>query len=239
MKLDLLAIGAHPDDVEITCGGTILKLVKSGKKVGLADLTEGELGTRGTGEIRALEAKEAASLLGVAVRENLKIPDGNIELTKENRLKVVRLIRTYQPDTLLFPYSVDRHPDHEHAHALCREAWFQAGLEKLETVVDGRKQEPFRPRACFYFMHWQEFQPSFIVDITEEYEARMKAVLAFKSQFYDPDSRERETALSSPGFLDMLRTRFEYYGDKIGRKYGEPFFSPSPIGISNLSSLII
>ena len=237
MKLDVLAIGAHPDDVELACGGTIIKLVKQGRKVGLADLTDGELGTRGTREIRAREASDAAKIMGVEMRESLSIPDGNIEVNTENRFKVIRLIRQYQPDVLLFPYQIDRHPDHEHAHTLCREAWFYAGLQKIETIVDGQRQEPFRPRAYYHFMQWHEFTPSFIVDISNEFEQRMKCVKAFKSQFHDPKSSDRETVLSSPEFMEMLRTRLEYYGDKIGKRYGEPFYSFTTVIVNDLFAL--
>lgn len=237
MKLDVLALGAHPDDVELSCGGTVAKLAKQGRRVGIADLTRGELGTRGSREIRAAEAAEAARLLGVQVRENLGIPDGNLETSLENRLKIVQIIRKYQPDVLLFPYPVDRHPDHERAHTLCREAWFAAGLEKVETTLEGRVQEPFRPRAYYHFMQWFEFKPSFIIDITDEFDQRMQCVGAFKSQFYDPDSNERQTILSTPEFIEMLRTRLAYYGDKIGKKYGEPFYSVSPINVPDLFAL--
>jgi bacillithiol biosynthesis deacetylase BshB1 len=237
MKLDVLAIGAHPDDVELSCGGTIIKLVKQGRKVGLIDLTGGELGTRGTGEIRAREADQATLELGIAVRENLGLPDGNIEVTVENRLKVIRSIRKFQPDILLFPHWLERHPDHEHAHSLCRDAWFFSGLEKIETSLDGRKQAPHRPRSYYHFMQSYEFTPSFIVDITDEYEKRVRAVNAFKSQFHSPGSTERETFLSKPDFLEMLRTRFEYYGDRIGTKYGEPFYSVHMVGVRDLYAL--
>jgi bacillithiol biosynthesis deacetylase BshB1 len=237
MKLDVLALGAHPDDVELSCGGTVAKLAKQGRRVGIADLTRGELGTRGSREIRAAEAAEAARLLGVQVRENLGIPDGNLETSLENRLKIVQIIRKYQPEVLLFPYPVDRHPDHERAHTLCREAWFAAGLVKIETTLDGRMQEPFRPRAYYHFMQWFEFKPSFIIDITDEFDQRMQCVGAFKSQFYDPDSNERQTILSTPEFIEMLRTRLAYYGDKIGKKYGEPFYSVSPINVPDLFAL--
>ena len=239
MNLDFMAIGSHPDDVELSCAGTIIKLVKNGKKVGLVDLTEGELGTRGTAKIRAREAKNSAAIMGVTVRDNLRIPDGNIENTVGNRLKVIRLIRRYKPDVLIFPYSRDRHPDHENAHILCRESWFFAGLEKIVTTFDGKRQEPFRPRTWINFMQWHEFTPSFIVDVSGEYDQRMRAIRAFKSQFFDPDNRQRETVLSSPDFLEMVRTRAAYYGDRIGRKYGEPFFCPVPVGISDIDSLII
>ena len=234
MKLDVMAIGAHPDDIELACGGTIVKLVKQGRKVGIMDLTEGELGTRGTREIRAREATEAASILGVQVRESLCIPDGNIENSVENRLQLIRMIRRYRPEVLLFPFHTDRHPDHANGHILCREAWFYSGLEKIETLDLNVRQEPHRPRNYYNYMQWFEFIPSFIVDISGEYDQRMEAVRSFKSQFHDPSSQERETALSTPEFMEMLRTRLEYYGDRISKKYGEPFFSPSYIGIADL-----
>ena len=233
MKLDVLAIGAHPDDVELTCGGTVIKLVKQGHRVGILDLTQGELGTRGDRTTRAREAARAAEVMGVSLRENLKLPDGNIESHIENRLRLVRAIRTWQPDVLLFPYPVDRHPDHERAHVLCRDAWFSAGLQKVKTSLRGRRQEPFRPRAYYHYMQWYEFVPSFIVDISAEFEQRMETMRAYRSQFYDPASRERETVLSTPEFLEMMRTKLEYYGDRIGKKYGEPFFSPSSLEVKD------
>ncbi len=234
MKLDVLAIGAHPDDIELSCGGTIVKLKKQGKRVGIADLTEGELGTRGSRELRTEEARKSAQILGVDFRINLHLPDGNIELSPENRLRVIEIIRTYQPQVLLFPHWLERHPDHEHAHHLCREAWFYAGLEKIASTVDGISQEPFRPRSYFHYMQAYEFSPSFIVDISDEYEQRMESVAAFASQFHNPESRDRETFLSTPEFMRMMQTRFEYYGDRIGRKYGEPFYSVNLVGVSDL-----
>ena len=237
MKLDLLAIGAHPDDVELTCCGTIIKLVKQGRSVGILDLTEGELGTRGDRKTRSKEAQKAAAVMGVALRENLKLPDGNIESHMDNRLRLVRAIRTWQPDVLLFPYAVDRHPDHERAHVLCREAWFSAGLQKVTTSVRGRSQSPFRPRAYYHYMQWYEFVPSFIVDVSAEFEQRMETMRAYRSQFFDPASRERETVLSTPEFLEMVRTRLQYYGDRIGKKYGEPFLSPGALEVGDLLTL--
>lgn len=237
MKLDVLAFGAHPDDVELSCGGTLAKLAKHGKAVGIVDLTRGEMGTRGTPDRREAEAAEAARILGVAVRENLGIPDGNIELTPANTLKVVQVIRKYRPDVILIPHWLERHPDHEHTHQLCRKAWFSAGLEKVETTVLGVLQDPFRPRAVYHYMQWYEFTPSFVVDISEEFEQRMQAVRAFASQFYNPQSNERETALSSPEFLRFMETRFAYYGSRIGRRYGEPFYSINIVGISDLFAL--
>ena len=237
MKLDILAIGPHPDDVELSCGGTIIKLVKQGRRVGILDLTQGELGTRGDRRTRAQEAARAAAVMGVALRENLKLPDGNIASSMENRLKLVRAIRTWQPDVLLFPYPVDRHPDHERAHVLCREAWFTAGLQKVRTSAGGKNQDPFRPRAYYHFRQWYEFSPSFIVDVSAEFEQRMETMRAYRSQFYDPGSRERETVLSTPEFLELIRTKLEYYGDRIGKKYGEPFFSPASLEVKDMLTL--
>ena len=237
MKLDVLAIGPHPDDVELSCGGTIIKLVKQGRKVGLLDLTAGELGTRGSAEKRAQEAADAAELMGIGTRLNLGLPDGNIENSPENRLRLIEVIRDFRPEILLFPYLVDRHPDHEHGHVLCREAWFYSGLEKIRTSRQGKAQEPYRPRAYYHYMQWFEFTPSFIVDVTGEFEQRMKVMRAFKSQFHNPESSERETILSRPEFLEMIRTRLEYYGDKIGVRYGEPFSSPQAIHVKDLFEL--
>jgi bacillithiol biosynthesis deacetylase BshB1 len=236
--LDILAIGAHPDDVELSCAGTVIKCVKQGKKVGILDLTDGELGTRGTREVRLREAEKAAGIMGVTVRKGLALPDGQIATTRSSLIQLITVLRQYRPDTLLFPYSEDRHPDHEHAHVLCREAWFYSGLAKIETLDEkGQPQEAFRPRRYFCFMQWFEFVPSFIVDISEEFDQRLAAIRAFRSQFHDPESSERETVLSTPAFMEMIRTRAEYYGDRIGVKYGEPFFSPHIPGIRNLFDL--
>jgi len=237
VKLDVLAVSAHPDDIELACAGTVIKLVKQGYQVGILDLTQGELGTRGTPEIRAREAAAATSLMGIQTRECLGLPDGSIQNSPENRLRLVTVIRKYRPDVMLFPFHIDRHPDHAHANTLCREAWFMAGLEKIESFVGTASQEPHRPRAYYNYMQWFEFVPSFIVDISDEFEQRMATVRAFKSQIYDPDSTERETALSTPEFLEMLHTRFAYYGDRIGRKYGEPFFSPTQVEVTDIYAL--
>ena len=234
MKLDVLGIGAHPDDLELTCGGTLAKLVQQGKRIGLVDMTEGELGTRGSREIRAQEADAAAQILGATVRENLNIPDGNIENTPEQRLRLVQVIRKYRPDVVLIPFHTDRHPDHERAHLLAREAWFASGLPKIGTLDDGHPQEAFRPRAYYCYMQWTEFSPSFIVDVTDTIDIRIQAMNAFASQFYDPSSREPQTVLSTPEFLEMVQTRLSYYGQRIGVRYGEPFWSPSPIRVNDI-----
>ncbi|MBI1807382.1 MAG: bacillithiol biosynthesis deacetylase BshB1 [Ignavibacteria bacterium] len=236
MELDLLAIGAHPDDVELTCAGTLAKASKHGYKVGIVDLTQGELGTRGNNVIRAKEATTAAKVLG-CFRENLRLPDGHIEVNKTNRLKLIQIYRKYRPKIILIPHFGERHPDHVHAHHLCREAWFYAGLRKIETTLGEKKQEPWRPHNYFHFMQWQEFEPSFIVDISDVYEKRVKAIMAHKSQFYDPKSKEPQTLLSQQSFLDFVEIRAKSYGFKIGVKYGEPFYSVEPIGITDIFGL--
>ena len=237
MKVDVLAFGAHPDDVELTCGGTVAKLSRNGKSVGIIDLTQGELGTRGTKSIRRKEAEAAASILGVAFRENLKIPDGDIDVNKKNLTKIIEALRTCRPEVILYPHSLERHPDHEHAHRLCKEAWFYAGLEKITTRVNGRKQDPFRPKKHFNYMQKYEFAPSFIVDVSDFYDLKTKSLYAFESQFYNPRSNERETLLSSKLFLESLKARDVHYGSLINVEFGEPFFSIEPIGLASFFDL--
>jgi bacillithiol biosynthesis deacetylase BshB1 len=237
MILDLLAIGAHPDDVELSCGGTIIKLARQGRKVGVLDLTEGELGTRGTREIRAAEAAEASKILGLSVRDCLGLPDGGIESTPQTRERFIRLIRRYRPEILLIPYHMDRHPDHEHAHVLARESWFYSGLQKIATEDGGVAQKPHRPKAYFCFMQWHQFAPSFIVDVSAEMPEAIRAMQAFKSQFFNPESSEPETLLSAPGFLDSIKTRQAYYGDRIGVAYGEAYYSPRPVKVDDILTL--
>jgi len=237
MKVDVLAFGAHPDDVEITCAGTVAKLTRNGKSVGIVDLTQGELGTRGTKSIRKKEAEEAGKILGITFRDNLKIPDGNIEVNKRNVTRVIETLRAYRPEVILFPHSLERHPDHEHAFLLCKKAWFYAGLEKISTRVNGRKQEPFRPKKYFHFMQKYEFTPSFIVDVSDVYELKTKCLHAYESQFHNPKSKERETLLSSDLFLEHMRARDLHYGSLINVKFGEPFFSIEPIGVDSFFGL--
>ena len=237
MKLDVLAIGAHPDDIELTCGATVAKLAHEGKKVGIVDLTQGELGTRGTSQIRKQEAQEAAKILGISVRGNLKIPDGQIELNKKSLARVIEVLRTYQPTIILIPHWLERHPDHEHAHRLCKEAWFYAGLEKIRTSVNGKNQEPYRPKRYYHFMQKYEFAPSFIVDVSDVYEIKTKSLHAYKSQFHNPKSKERETLLSSRLFLESIRARDNHFGSLLNVAYGEPFFSVEPIGVDSVFNL--
>lgn len=239
MKVDILAIGAHPDDIELSCGGTIAKLVKEGHKVALADATQGELGTRGTKEIRLREAASAAKILGVVTRKNLGIPDGNIELSRANLKKVITLIRELRPRILMIPHSIERHPDHVHTHNLCKEAWFYAGLRKIKTSLNGLAQEPHRPDNFFEFMQWYEYTPSFIVDVSSTFEIKMKAIRAHASQFHNPKSKEPETILSRPEFLDRIETEAKYYGKKIGVQYAEPFYSWTPLGVNTIFDFVL
>ncbi|MFZ4619720.1 MAG: bacillithiol biosynthesis deacetylase BshB1 [Bacteroidota bacterium] len=238
MNLDVLAIGAHPDDIELSCAGTVASMVKQGKKVGILDLTDGELGTRGSKAIRKKEADAASSILGLSMREALHLPDGNIEVNQANIKKVIQVIRHYRPSILIFPHWLERHPDHEHAHRLCREAWFYAGLEKIPTKYQGKKQEPHRPRKYFHFMQKYEFQPTFIVDVSGVYETKRDSLLAFSSQFYDPKSKERETLLSSKIFLESIFARDKHYGSLINVEYGEPFYSIEPLGFNSLFDIL-
>ncbi len=239
MNVDVLAIGAHPDDIELACGGTIAKFVQQGYKVGLCDLTQGELGTRGTKEIRKEEAQRAASILGVVTRRNLQIPDGNIEVSRKNIINIITLIRELRPAILIIPYAIERHPDHVHASELCREAWYYSGLEKMKTKLNGKAQERHRPHHYFEFMQWMEFDPSFIVDISSSFDLKMRSVRAHASQFFNPKSKESETRLSGPDFLEVIETRCRYFGSKIGVKYGEPFISKWSLGIDNPFSFIV
>jgi bacillithiol biosynthesis deacetylase BshB1 len=231
VKIDVLAIGAHPDDIELSCAATVAKLVQQGYSVGIVDLTEGELGTRGTREIRRQEADASAEILGVKFRTNLRLPDGNIEVSQTNIKKVIREIRAHAPSVLLFPHWLERHPDHEHASRLCREAWFYAGLEKIRTNRQGMRQEPHRPRKFFHFMQKFEFTPSLIVDVSDVYNVKKEALAVFASQFHNPKSSERETLLSSATFLDHVYARDLHYGSLINATYGEPFFAVEPIGV--------
>jgi len=239
MDVDVLAIGAHPDDIELACGGTIAKFVRLGHKTAVCDLTQGELGTRGTKEVRSQEAAKAAEILGLETRRNLQIPDGDVEISKANLLKIVTLIRELRPKLLIIPYGVERHPDHVHTSELCREAWYYSGLEKIKTELDGKPQERHRPHHYFEFMQWMEFEPSFIVDISSSFDLKMQSVRAHASQFYNPQSKESETKLSGPDFLEVIETRCRYFGSKIGVRYGEPFISKWSLGIADPFNFIV
>lgn len=238
MKLDILAIAAHPDDAELGCGGTIAKHTSLGYKVGIADLTRGELGTRGTPETRQKEASASAKILGVSVRENMGLPDGFFQNNAESQLAVIRAIRTYQPRIILANAVYDRHIDHGKGASLAYDASFLSGLVKIETVnAQGEKQAPWRPEVVYHYVQSQFITPDFVVDISAEWETKMSAVKAFSSQFFNPDSEEPETYISKPGFLRMLEARAVEYGHAIGAAYGEGFTTRRFIGIDSLFNL--
>lgn len=238
MKLDILVFAAHPDDAELGCGGTIAKHTKRGDKVGIIDFTRGELGTRGTTTIRELEAKESAKILGVSVRENLNLRDGFFQNDLASQLAVVRTIRTYQPRIVLANAVEDRHVDHGRGASLAYDASFLSGLVKIETVDDnGKKQDPWRPYAVYHYVQSHFLMPDFVVDVSAEWETKMNAVRAFRSQFYNPENKEPETYISKPGFLKMVEARAVEYGHGIGATYGEGFTTRRFIGVENLFDL--
>lgn len=239
MKLDILVLAAHPDDAEISCGGTIAKHVSLGHKVGIVDFTRGELGTRGTPEARALEAKEAAKIMGAEIRENLGLKDGFFQNDPEHQLSVIRAIRKFQPDIVLANAVYDRHIDHGKGASLGYDACFLSGLVRIETFNEkGLKQESWRPRAVYHYIQSNYIEPDFIVDISDFMDTKMKAIRAFKTQFYDPESQEPETFISNPGFLKMLEARATEFGYAIGKKYGEGFTVRRYPGIDSLFDIL-
>jgi bacillithiol biosynthesis deacetylase BshB1 len=240
MKLDLMAIGAHPDDVELGCSGTLIKEIKRGKKAGIVDLTQGELGTRGTVETRYAEAAVAAKLMGVAVRENLKMRDGFFRNDEEHQLQVVKVLRQYRPEVVIANILEDRHPDHGRGGWLVYDACFLSGLRQVKTTAaDGSEQEKWRPKLLLHYIQDRFYEPDIIIDVTDEWELRMEAVQAYKTQFHDPNSTEPQSYLSNPDFLDALSARARLLGKRIGVKYGEGFLSKKNIGIVNFDALVL
>mgnify|MGYP000193372740 CR=1 FL=1 len=229
MKLDVLVFAPHPDDAELSMGGTIANLSSKGLKVGIIDFTEGEMGTRGTPAKRQAEAFKAAIALKVTLRENLHIPDCDILINKENVDKVVRLIRKYKPKIIFAPYFNDRHPDHIDTSKIIKKAMFVSGLAKAVTKYYGREQKEYRPQKLFYYMQTYTFQPTFIVDISNYFDAKMKSVKAYKSQFHNAKSKEPETFISSIKFMDYITSKAKFYGFQIGKDYGEPFYCEEKI----------
>jgi bacillithiol biosynthesis deacetylase BshB1 len=242
MKLDILAIGVHPDDVELGCSGTILKEINNGKKVGIVDLTQGELGTRGTVETRYAEAAAAAKILGVSIRENLKMRDGFFTNDEAHQRKLIQAIRIYQPEVVLANALYDRHPDHGRAGHLISEACFLSGLVKVETKdPNGKMQNRWRPKYVLHYLQDWYHEPTFVIDISDVFEQRMKAIEAYSTQFYNPSTASEgdQTYISSPDFLDSVIARARMLGKKIGVKYGEGFTSEKQIGLNSLDSLIL
>lgn len=238
-----LVVSAHPDDAELACGGTIRSLTEQGHAVVLVDCTRGELGTRGTPELRRDEALRAAAILGVQHRECLAMPDGNIAHTQENILAIVSAIRTWRPHIVLIPPPVERHPDHEAVHRLCKAATFLAGLPKVLTYRDGVEQLPHRPARTLCFQQQFDFprHPDVYVDISSAFEAKMESIRAYSSQFHAPDSYtsdEPETFISRPSFLMELEARARYYGSRIGTDYAEGFLAIEPIAVASLTDLL-
>jgi len=237
MKLDILAFGAHPDDVELGCSGTIAKEVSLGKKVGIIDLTRGELGTRGTAEIRDLEAKDAAKVLGVSVRENLNFRDGFFVNDEAHQMEIIQVLRKYQPDIVLCNAEKDRHIDHGKGASLVSDACFLSGLRRIQTTMNGTQQEAWRPKHVFHYIQWQPLIPDFYVDITGFMDEKVNSIYAYKSQFYDPNSKEPETPISSKNFIDSVIYRSKDYGRVAGVEYAEGFTTNQALVISSLEQL--
>ncbi len=237
MKLDILVFTAHPDDAELACAGTIISHIERGKKVGIVDLTKGELGTRGTPEIRASEAAEATKVMGLHVRENLGFRDGFFTEDELHKLEVVKMIRKYQPELILANAIRDRHPDHGRASRLVSEASFIAGLKMVETSVDNEIQAAWRPKNIYHYIQSNFITPDFVVDVSSAWEKKMEAIKCFKSQFYDPASKEPSTFISSPEFMKMLESRGKELGHSIGAAYGEGFTVERYVGLKNLFDL--
>ena len=234
MKLDILIFAAHPDDAELGMGGTIAKLTSEGKSVGIIDFTEAELSSNGTVESRKEETAEASKVLNISIRENLTIPDGKVKVNDEVVNSVIKLLRKYKPRIVFAPYFNDRHPDHIGASKIVKEAVFFSGLKKIETELDGEKHQTHRPEKLYYYMQAYEFTPSFVVDISNHFDTKMKAVRAYKSQFYNPDEEGELTFISDPKFIKMLEARARHYGFQIRKEYGEPFFSEEAIELVNI-----
>lgn len=238
MKLDILAIAAHPDDVELSCSGTLAAHVEKGYKVGILDLTQGEMGTRGTPELRLQEAGKAGELLNVSVRENLGFRDVFFADDEEHQVAIARVLRAYRPEIVLANAVSDRHPDHGKGGSLASHACFVSGLRKLETEKDGKPQEAWRPKYVYHYIQNNYIEPDLVVDISDHWQVKINSILAFQSQFYNPDSREPESFISRPDFLDFIEARSREMGHKINVKYGEGFTVERVPGIRDLFDLV-
>ncbi len=238
MKLDILAFGVHPDDVELGCAGTIMAAIDQGKKVGIVDLTRGELGTRGTPTTRTQEAAAAAKIMGVDIRENLDMADGFFANDEAHQRKIIALIRKYQPDIILANAPEDRHPDHGRSAKLVSDAAFLSGLRKIETIHDGVAQNAWRPAYTFHYIQDRFIQPSFVIDITPYMERKIEAVLAYGTQFNSADTSEPQTYISSPQFLETVKARALMLGKRIGVGYAEGYITEKIIGFSNFDAII-
>ncbi|MFD2907706.1 bacillithiol biosynthesis deacetylase BshB1 [Flavobacterium ardleyense] len=237
MKLDILAFGSHPDDVELGCSGTIAKEISLGKKVGIVDLTRGELGTRGSVEIRNSESAKASEILGVVARENLDMRDGFFINDEEHQLKVIEMIRKYKPEIVLCNAIQDRHIDHGKGSKLVSDACFLSGLIRIETELDGVPQEAWRPQIVYHYIQWQNIEPDFVVDISDFMDKKMDAVLAYGSQFYNPNSSEPVSPITSKNFLDSVKYRAQDLGRLVGATYAEGFTTERYVAVNSLSDL--
>ena len=238
MKLDILVLAVHPDDAELGCSGTILAHVAQGYKVGIIDLTRGELGTRGTPQIRVAEAEAAGKIMGLAVRQNAKMRDGFLRNDEQHQLQLMAYIRRYQPEIVLANAPEDRHPDHGRAAALQVDACFLAGLRMIEThEADGTLQTAWRPKKLYHYIQDRYLKPDFVVDISAHWEQKLATIRAFKSQFFDPNSSEPDSYISSPEFMDFLAARSQEMGHTIGAKYGEGFIKNQQLQVHNLLNL--
>ena len=237
MKLDILAFGAHPDDVELGCSGTIAKEISLGKKVGVIDLTRGELGTRGSVEIRNSEAAKAGSILDISVRENLDLRDGFFQNDEASQLKVIEMIRKYQPEIILCNAIKDRHIDHGKGSKLVSDACFLSGLRRIETEIDGVSQNAWRPKVVYHYIQWEPITPDFVVDVTGFMDKKMDSILAYGSQFYDPNSKEPESPITSKNFLDSVKYRAQDLGRLVGVDYAEGFTVERYLAVNSLADL--
>ncbi|CAL65739.1 bacillithiol biosynthesis deacetylase BshB1 [Christiangramia forsetii] len=238
MKLDILAVGAHPDDVELSCSGTIAKEVDRGKKVGILDLTRGELGTRGSAEIRDDEAKAAAEILGVKMRHNLEFSDAFFENNTAHKLEIIKIIRKYKPEIVLCNAVEDRHIDHGKGAKLVSDACFLSGLRKIETIMNGNKQTAWRPKHVFHYIQWKNLQPDFVVDISGYLDKKLESVLAYRSQFFDENSQEPQTPISSSNFLDSITYRAQDMGRLINTEHAEGFNVERNVAVDSIFDLI-
>ena len=238
MKLDILAIGAHPDDVELSCSGTIAKEIERGKKVGILDLTRGELGTRGTAEIRDQEAAAAAKILGVAVRENLAFRDGFFQNNEEHQLAIIKMLRKYKPEVVFCNAIDDRHIDHGKGSKLVSDACFLSGLSRIQTSLDGKSQEAWRPKHVYHYIQWKNITPDFVVDISGYMDKKMESVLAYKSQFYTEDDNGPKTPISSSNFLESISYRSRDLGRLINKDYAEGFTVERYVAVDSIFDLI-
>ena len=238
MKLDILAVGSHPDDVELSCSGTIAKEVDRGKKVGILDLTRGELGTRGSAEIREQEAKAAAEILGVKMRRNLEFSDAFFENNTSHQLEIIKIIRKYKPEIVLCNAVEDRHIDHGKGAKLVSDACFLSGLRKIETIMNGNKQEAWRPKHVFHYIQWKNLKPDFVVDISGYMDKKLESVKAYKSQFYDENNNEPETPISSSNFLDSITYRAQDMGRLINTAHAEGFNVERHVAVDSIFDLI-